>query len=93
MDKFSGLIMREAKRAGVPVRVSHSHSVANAGLLIYQIVKNFYGTMIKPNCNYRFACSKEAGEWLFGKGRDDVMVVKNGINLADFTPEDTNYIF
>ena len=88
MDKFSGLIMREAKRAGVPVRISHSHSVANAGLFIYRVVKNFYGTMIKPNCNYRFACSKEAGEWLFGKGRDDVMVVKNGINLAKFTPED-----
>ena len=88
MDKFSGLIMREAKRAGVPVRISHSHSVANAGLLIYQIVKNFYGIMIKPNCTHRFACSKEAGEWLFGKDRDDVVVIKNGINLKNFTVKD-----
>ena len=88
MDKFSGLIMREAKRAGVPVRISHSHSVANAGLLIYQIVKNFYGIMIKPNCTHRFACSKEAGEWLFGKDRDDVVVIKNGINLKNFTVND-----
>jgi len=88
MDKFSGLIMREAKRAGVPVRISHSHSVANAGLFIYRVVKNFYGTMIKPNCTHRFACSKEAGQWLFGN-RDDILVVKNGINLDDFTVRDT----
>ena len=89
MDKFSGHIMREAKRAGIPVRISHSHSVANAGLLIYRVVKNFYGMMIEPNCNYRFACSKEAGEWLFGKDRDDVTIIKNGIDLSNFTPEDT----
>ena len=89
MDKFSGLIMREAKRAGVPVRISHSHSVANAGLMIYRLVKNFYGIMIEPNCTHRFACSREAGQWLFGKDRSDVTVVKNGINLANFTPEDT----
>ena len=88
MDKFSGHIMREAKRAGIPVRIAHSHSVANAGLFIYKVVKNYYGTMIGPNCTHRFACSKEAGEWLFGKDRDDVVVIKNGISLDEFTPVD-----
>ena len=88
MDKFSGHIMREAKRAGIPVRISHSHSVASSGVLAYKLVKGFYGFMINPNCTDRFACSKEAGDWLFGKDRDDVIVVKNGIDLKKFSCED-----
>ena len=88
MDKFSGHIMREAKRAGIPVRISHSHSVASSGVLAYKLVKGFYGFMINPNCTDRFACSKEAGDWLFGKDRDDVNVVKNGIDLKKFSCED-----
>lgn len=87
MDKFSGLILREAKNAGIPVRISHSHSIANAGLIIYQIVKNYYGIMIEPNCTDRFACSMDAGKWLFGD-RDDVVVIKNGISLENFKAED-----
>ncbi|MBR2028084.1 MAG: glycosyltransferase [Oscillospiraceae bacterium] len=88
MDKFSGHIMREAKRAGIPVRISHSHSVASSGMLAYKVVKGYYGFMINPNCTDRFACSKEAGDWLFGRDRDDVNVVKNGIDLKKFSCED-----
>lgn len=88
MDKFSGHIMREAKRAGIPIRISHSHSVASSGVLAYKIVKGFYGFMINPNCTDRFACSQEAGDWLFGKGRNDIVVVKNGIDLKKFSCQD-----
>ena len=89
MDKFSGHIMREAKRAGIPVRIAHSHNIANEGMFIYRVVKDYYGLYIAPNCTDRFACSQDAADWLFGKGRNDVMVIKNGIDLANFKNEDT----
>ena len=89
MDKFSGHIMREAKRAGIPVRIAHSHNIANEGMFLYRIVKDYYGFYIAPNCNERFACSQDAADWLFGKGRDDVMIIKNGIDLEKFENKDT----
>jgi len=88
MDKFSGHIVREAKKMGVPVRIAHSHNIANEGMIIYRIVKDYYGIYIAPNCTDRFACSQDAADWLFGKGRDDVMVIKNGIDLENFKNED-----
>lgn len=86
MDKFSGLIMREAKKAGVPVRIAHSHNIANEGGLAFKIVKDYYGKMIEPNCTDRFACSADAAKWLFGNEKTEI--VKNGIDLSKFICKD-----
>lgn len=75
--------LRQAARAGVPVRISHSHTafptfnLARLPIRVYgRIWSNRYPT-------HRFACSKAAGVWLFG-ARDDVRVVPNAVDAARF---------
>jgi len=87
MDKFSGSVMKAAKKAGVPTRIAHSHNTQNEGGLAYQLVKNFYGKMVEPNCTHRFACSQEAADWMFGEKGKDAVVVYNGIEVEKYLPD------
>lgn len=84
MDKFSGLIMECAKEAGIPVRIAHSHNTRNEGGLAFQLVKDYYGQKILPNCTDKMGCSAEAYRWLFGPG-EKTLVVQNGIDTQKFT--------
>lgn len=72
-----------AKKAGVPVRIAHSHSTSGKG----EHVKNALKAVLKTQSNryptHRFACSKFAGEWLFGKDAN-FEVVYNAIDLDCF---------
>ena len=87
MDKFSGLIMECAKEQGIPVRIAHSHSTRNEGGLAFQLVKDYYGKKVLPNCTDKMACSDEAYQWMFGT-RENMQVVKNGIDTEKFTNQD-----
>lgn len=83
MNALNVFPLKEAAKAGVPVRISHSHSTAGRG----ETMKNAAKAILKTRANryptQRFACSKFAGEWLFGK---DVPfeVVYNAIDLGHF---------
>lgn len=62
------LVLREAKKYGIPVRIAHSHNIGfqtknRVKILIGNILKN---ALIKNSTDY-FACSKLAGKWLFGE--------------------------
>ena len=67
---FSGLIVREAYRAGVPIRIVHSRNMGDSkrrtlGRAAYEgLMRNF----IARYATHRLAVSPEAGELLFGKG-------------------------
>lgn len=87
MDKFSGLIMECAKEQGIPVRIAHSHNTKNEGGLAFQVVKDYYGKKILPNCTHKMGCSADAYAWLFGS-REDLLVVQNGIDTEKFTNKD-----
>lgn len=73
-----------ARRAGVPVRIAHSHSTSGKG----EHAKNIMKAVLKPFSNvfptHRMACSRHAGEWLFGKGAD-FEVLYNAIDLSRFS--------
>lgn len=75
--------LRAAKRAGVPVRIAHSHSTSGGN----DLVKNAMKALLRPFANVyptqRAACSTHAGEWLFG-GKADFMVIPNAIDLGNF---------
>lgn len=83
MNALSVFPLRAAKRAGVPVRIAHSHSTAGRG----ELAKNALKYALRPLANAyptrRMACSRHAGEWLFGKGVD-FDVVPNAIELDRF---------
>lgn len=83
VNALSVFPLRAAKRAGVPVRIAHSHSTAGRG----EPAKNALKAVLRPFANvyptYRAACTCHAGEWLFGKGAD-YHVVPNAIDIDAF---------
>lgn len=65
----SGLIMKAAKKAGVKIRISHSHSAMDnfEKSFKYKLKKFFLQRLILSNSTHIVACSTEAGYCLFGK--------------------------
>ena len=83
INALSVFPLRAAKKAGVPVRIAHSHSTSGKG----EYAKNALKAVLKTQSNryptHRFACSQFAGEWLFGKAAH-FEVVYNAIDLDRF---------
>ena len=66
--------------------IAHSHSTSN-GRGIKAIIKNIMQFPIRYQADYMFACSEEAGEWLYGKNiakRKNYRVIPNAIDAARF---------
>lgn len=83
INALSVFPLRAAKKAGVPVRIAHSHSTSGKG----EYAKNALKAVLKTQSNryptHRFACSQFAGEWLFCKAAH-FEVVYNAIDLDRF---------
>ena len=76
-----------AKKAGVPVRIAHSHSTSNRKEWKKNLLKNILRPFSKINATHFFACTEHAGRWLFGnKTFDDgkVLVFNNGIDVDSY---------
>jgi len=84
MDKMSGLVLRAASRAGVAVRIAHSHNTSSEGGLPAKAYKWFAGRGIARHATHLFACSRKAAEWLFPGRSDQAHVVQNGIDCGRF---------
>lgn len=87
MDKFSGLVMQRAAKAGIPVRIAHSHNTKNEGGFAFQLVKDHYGRMVLPWATDLFACSKAAADWMFGAKAADARILFNGVQPEAFAPD------
>ena len=75
--------MIAAKLAGIKVRIAHSHNTLCDHIIINKVLKPFFLRHI----THGFACSKEAGEWLFGKRKYDV--ISNGIDMDKYSFNET----
>ena len=84
----SGIVLRAAKRCGVPVRIAHSHSIR--GPEHRGFVKNLYEKTMRRwilRCATHFiGCGTAAGNWLFGEKAfsKNGIVLLNGIDLQRF---------
>lgn len=84
----SGLVLRAAKRCGVPVRIAHSHSIK--GPEHRSLVQNLYEKTMRRwilrDATHLIGCGKAAEEWLFGKkaSQQKGIVLLNGIELERF---------
>ena len=82
INTLSVFSLRAAKQAGVPVRIAHSHATAGKG----EFARNVMKYALRPFANlyptHRFACSKYAGGWLFGKAPFDILV--NAFDVSGF---------
>ncbi len=49
LNQVTGIILERAKKANIPIRISHSHSSKAHKNLIIKIYKNYLGSKIKHN--------------------------------------------
>lgn len=83
MDRDSAFVLRGAKRAGVPTRIAHSHISGYQASFLYEIYQMIAKRICRMSLTDAFACSKEAGEELFGR-RLPFHIVTNGIKVERF---------
>lgn len=73
-------VLRAAEREGITVRIAHSHNNSMSGATVP--IKIAMRSLFPVHATHLMACSREAGEFLFG-GRD-FTVVKNAIDVNRF---------
>lgn len=66
--------LHAAKRAYVPVRIAHSHATAGKGEFARSVMKYVLRPFANLYPTHRLACSRYAGEWLFGENPFDILV-------------------
>ena len=87
LNEVSGIVMEAAKKAGVPVRIAHSHNTGNNNNFIQKIYKIYLKSKICKNATNLFACSKEAADWLFKRDSNKAIIISNGIDIERFSFE------
>lgn len=82
-DAMSCWVLKVAKECGVPVRIAHSHNTQHltTNSIKFQI-NEFARKNINKYATNRFACSNEAGKWLFGDA--PFKVIHNAIDTSKF---------
>lgn len=79
--------LKVAKKAGVPVRIVHSHTTSNKKEFIRNIMKNILRPFSKVYATDYMCCSELAGRWLFGDKTYDegkVYLLNNAIDVDKF---------
>ena len=90
-DSVNYLILKLAKKAGIKVRISHSHNTAvpvrkdSYKDYLHDIYLYYCRTMIRYAATDYMACSKEAAEWLHGRNTvNDNYILKNAIDTERY---------
>ncbi|BBH19564.1 putative glycosyltransferase EpsF [Paenibacillus baekrokdamisoli] len=86
---FSGYVLKIADGLGVPVRISHSHTVHSHRnkSLVRRIYTLYMQQLIRNHATKMLGCSRDACESLYGKkcwGDDRVHVFPNAISLEPY---------
>ncbi len=91
MNTLSVFALRAAKRAGIKIRIAHSHSTANNKEVLKTIIKNLLRPFSKRYATHYFACSELAGKWLFGKDyfeKGKITIINNAVDIERFKYND-----
>lgn len=78
-------MLKFAKKAGVPIRIIHSHSSSNFRRLnfIHAFLEKVNRKKLHKYATHFLACSNTAGKWMFGAGQPFVLI-NNAIELSKF---------
>ncbi len=83
-DSGNAYLLKIAKKWGVSVRISHSH---NTDYTIQnpfrRMINDIYKKQIPHYATDLWACSKKAGQWLYGR-RSKAVVIHNAIDIHRF---------
>lgn len=81
----ASIYLKIAKKHGL-ITIAHSHSTSS-GVGISAYVKNILQYPIRYIADYLFACSKQAGAWLYGEKatkKDNFFVINNAIDSEKY---------
>lgn len=81
IDCMSAIPLKAAKKAGVPVRIAHSHSISQDKDIKY-VLKLIYKRFIPRNATCLMACGHQAGVWMYGS--TDFYILKNAIDAKQY---------
>lgn len=81
LDCMSAIPLKYAKKHGVPVRIAHAHSTSQDKNIKF-LIKSIYKRSIPQYATELFACSQEAGEWMFLQQPNQIM--NNAIDASRF---------
>lgn len=85
MQSIMPLYLAVAKKNNVPVRIAHSHNNSYEKSL-KGFVLHIFSRFSRCFSTYNYACSNDAGKYLFGTKKFDV--IYNGINIDRFKYSD-----
>jgi len=81
IDTMSYLPLLAGKKAGIPVRIAHSHNTAIDKDFKYPL-KQYFRSKIKSVANTFLACGEDAGRFLFGDS--EFKVIPNAVEAIKF---------
>ena len=82
----SALCLLAAKIVGIPVRISHSHTICHSPNAVAKILNGFYARLINKYSTLRIGCSRDACNALFGESVNS-FVLNNPYDDSKFDPE------
>lgn len=88
INTYSMYALRAAEKANIPVRIAHSHATTPTKILDSKLIfRNYTKNKIKDYTTNNFACSIEAGKWLYGEKsyqKNEIEVINNAIETEKF---------
>lgn len=87
MNSLSGFPLMAACFAGAKIRILHNHTTDTKAEGIRTLVKRILRPLAKLFANEYWACSRLAGEWMYGKDaleQGKVTIINNAIDLDKF---------
>ena len=87
MNTLSAFSLFAAWAAGVPIRILHNHSTSSPGETKRNIMKFILRPLARLFANHYLACSRFAGDWMYGQKMMDsgkVTVINNDIDLKKY---------
>lgn len=89
--RSSAAVFLPIARHGKCITIAHSHSTSN-GAGVQGKVKDIWQWPIRYSADYLFACSEEAGKWLYGREAvqgSNYRIIPNGIDCRQFSYSET----
>lgn len=83
MNTLSAFSLFAAWAAGAPVRILHNHSTSSPGETKRNIMKFMLRPFARLFATHYFACSRLAGEWMYGRKMMDIGKIKIVNNAID----------
>ncbi len=91
INTLSVFPLYSARKAGVPIRIAHSHSTSSKKEWKRNIIKKLLRHFSKKYSNVYFACSEEAAKFQFGNkayDNNEVEIINNAIDVESFKYND-----